>query len=129
MLVQAVDADALRLVRAARARASRNASWPLLPIPTQSRAHSTIGLPSPRSTMPRALRGSTISFAGCTRPSHSGVPRGGVMSASKVAMRSGASAAPDGRAEAKKTGGQDQEANHGGALREAGKGVALVDIL
>jgi hypothetical protein len=64
-----------------------------LAIPTQSTAHKTIGCPLPTSTIPRALRGSTISLAGGTAPSQSGLPNGGVASTWKVAISNrGASA-------------------------------------
>ena len=69
------------VVPAAEASAERHSSWPVLPMPIQSTAQSTIGRSEPRITTPRALSGSTIRFAGVTAPSDSGAPRGGVTSA------------------------------------------------
>ena len=74
-------------VPAALASASRKASYPPLPMPTQSTAHSTIGASSPNSTRPRTESGSTISLAGGTAASHSGLPKGGVASHLKRADR------------------------------------------
>ena len=69
----------------ASAIAWRKASWPSLPMPTQSNATSTTGFCSSAcSTMPRAESGSFTPVAGGTSPSHSGEPGGGVTSTLNV---------------------------------------------
>src|SRR5260370_38146664 len=63
-------------------------------MPPQSTAQRRIGFSFVKRMMRRADSGSTISLAGTTRASHSGVPSGGVTSASNTAILSGFSPAP-----------------------------------